>query len=175
MDTHAKKMRTLAIIAAAMLLPAGAQGQGSGSDSAPRGGLGAEWQPVDPARLAQMRGGFQLPSGMMLSFGIERVVYVNGELTARIAVQIPDVRSITDQQAQSLAEFNRGVVVQVGEGNRFDPAGIAGGVVIQNTLDNQDINTATRVNVGVDTLGTFQDLNANGALTDALIRAPGGP
>jgi hypothetical protein len=175
MDRHAKTLRTLAIMAMALLLPVGAQGQGGELADASRGGLGPEWKPVDPTRLAQMRGGFQLPSGMMLSFGIERVVYVNGELTARIAVQIPDIRSITAQQAQALAEFNRGVVVQVGEGNRFDPAGIAGGVVIQNTLDNQDISTATRVNVGVDTLGTFQDLNANGALTDALIRAPGGP
>ena len=29
--------------------------------------------------------------------------------------------------------------------------------------------------LGVDTLGAYQSLNANGALTDALIRAPGGP
>lgn len=155
------------LIGCALLVPAGARGQG--------GALGAEWKPVDPARLAAMRGGFQLPSGMMLAFGIERVVYVNGELTARIAVRIPDVRHITSEQAQALAEFNRGLVVQVGEGNRFDPAQIAGGVVIQNTLDNQDINTVTRVDMAVDTLGAYQSLNANGALTDALIRAPGGP
>jgi len=156
-----------AVLLAVLLAPSGARGQG--------GELGAEWRPVDPARLAQMRGGFQMPSGMMLSFGIERVVYLNGELTARIAVHVPDVARITPEQALALADFNRGLVVQVGDGNRFDPAQAAGGLVIQNTLDDQDIRTLTRIEVGVDTLGAFQSLNANGALTDALVRAPGGP
>ena len=155
------------LLAVILLAPTGARGQG--------GDLGSEWQPVDPGRLAQMRGGFQMPSGMMLSFGIERVVLVNGELTARIAVQIPDVARITPEQAQALADFNRGLVVQIGDGNRFDPAQAAGGLVIQNTLDDQDIRTLTRIDVGVDTLGAYQSLNASGALTDALIRAPGGP
>jgi len=90
-------------------------------------------------------------------------------------VQIPDVARITPEQAQALADFNRGMVVQIGEGNRFDPVQVAGGLVIQNTLDDQDIRTLTRIDVGVDTLGAYQNLNASGALTDALIRAPGGP
>ncbi len=47
--------------------------------------------------------------------------------------------------------------------------------MVQNTLDDQDIRTLTRIDVGTDTLGAYQSLNANGALTDALIRAPGGP
>ena len=167
MDARRHPALRLALLLAVLLVTSGARGQG--------GELGTEWQPVDPARLAQMRGGFQMPSGMMLSFGIERVVFLNGELTARIAVQIPDVARITPEQAQALADFNRGMVVQIGEGNRFDPVQVAGGLVIQNTLDDQDIRTLTRIEVGVDTLGSYQSLNANGALTDALIRAPGGP
>ncbi len=167
MDARPHPGLCLALLLAVLLVPSGARGQG--------GELGAEWRPVDPARLAQMRGGFQMPSGMMLSFGIERVVFLNGELTARIAVRIPDVARITPEQAQALADFNRGMVVQIGEGNRFDPAQGAGGLVIQNTLDDQDIRTLTRIEVGTDTLGAYQNLNANGALTDALIRTPGGP
>lgn len=167
MDAHRVQACRAVAVLAMMLVPVGARGQG--------GELGAEWQPVDPGRLAQMRGGFQMPSGMTLSFGIERVVYLNGELTARIAVQVPDVARLTPEQAQALADFNRGLVVQVGDGNRFDPAGAAGGLVIQNTLDDQDIRTVTRIDVGVDTLGAYQSLNASGALNDALIRAPGGP
>ena len=167
MDARRHPALRLALLLAVLLVPSGARGQG--------GELGTEWQPVDPARLAQMRGGFQMPSGMMLSFGIERVVFLNGELTARIAVQIPDVARITPEQAQALADFNRGMVVQIGEGNRFDPAQVAGGLVIQNSLDDQDIRTLTRIEVGVDTLGAYQNLNSNGALIDALIRAPGGP
>ena len=167
MDARPHPGLRLALLLAVLLVPSGARGQG--------GELGAEWRPVDPARLAQMRGGFQMPSGMMLSFGIERVVFLNGELTARIAVRIPDVARITPEQAQALADFNRGMVVQIGEGNRFDPAQGAGGLVIQNTLDDQDIRTLTRIEVGTDTLGAYQNLNANGALTDALIRTSGGP
>ena len=92
MDARRHPALRLALLLAVLLVPSGARGQG--------GELGTEWQPVDPARLAQMRGGFQMPSGMMLSFGIERVVFLNGELTARIAVQIPDVARITPEQAR---------------------------------------------------------------------------
>jgi len=167
MDDRRYRACFAALLLVAVFAPVCAQERGSE--------LGTEWRPVDPGRLAQMRGGFQMPSGMMLSFGIERVVYLNGELTARIAVQIPDVARITPEQAQALADFNRGLVVQIGDGNRVDPAQAAGGLVIQNTLDDQDIRTLTRIDVGTDALGAYQGLNAGGALTDALIRAPGGP
>lgn len=137
--------------------------------------LGEAWKPIDPARLERMRGGFQLPSGQMLSFGIERVVYVNDVLVASVSVRIPDVAAIDPGQAQALAEFNRGIVVQVGERNRFDPAHVAGGVAIQNTLDNQTIRTVTNVEVGVGALGVLQGINSYGALGDALARVPGSP
>ncbi len=137
------------------------------------GTLGAEWTPIDPARLDGMRGGFQLPSGLRLSFGIERAVYVNGELTASTAVRIADLSRISASEAQALAEFNEGIVVQLGPGNRFDPVRLPGGVVIQNTLDDQRIVTVTRMEVGNGALGTFQALNANGVLHDALIQVTG--
>ncbi|GAB3511607.1 hypothetical protein [Pseudoxanthomonas daejeonensis] len=137
--------------------------------------LGGAWKPIDPARLAEMRGGFQLPSGQMLSFGIERVVYVNDVLVASVSVRIPDVVDLDAGQAQALADFNKGIVVQVGEGNHFDPAGVAGGVVIQNTLDSQRIRTVTHVEVGTGALGVFQGINSYGALGDALARVPGPP
>lgn len=137
--------------------------------------LGEEWRPIDPARLAGMRGGLQMPSGTVLSFGIERVVHVNGRLVASVSVRIPDVARIDAAQAQALADFNQGILVQVGEGNHFDPSRFAGGVVIQNTLDNQHISTATYIELGAGTLDAFQNLNSNAALSDALIRAPGVP
>ena len=137
--------------------------------------LGEAWKPIDPARLDGMRGGFQLPSGQTLSFGIERVVYVNDVLVAGVSVRIPDVAAIDPGQAQALADFNRGIVVQVGERNHFDPARLAGGVAIQNTLDNQRIRTVTNVEVATGALGVLQGINAFGALGDALARVPGQP
>jgi hypothetical protein len=137
--------------------------------------LGSEWTPIDPARLMDMRGGMELPSGLMLSFGIERLVYVNGELIASATLSIPDISRMTTEQAQALADINRGMVVQVGEGNRIDAGTANGGLVIQNTLDGQTLESLTTLSVGVDTLGTLQQINAFDALHGAQINLPGGP
>lgn len=135
--------------------------------------LGSEWKPIDPARLDEMRGGFELPSGVVLSFGIERAVYVNGQLTADMAVRVSDLSRISAEEAREIAAFNEGIVVQIGEGNRFEPTRVPGGVVIQNTLNDQRIVTVTRLEVGSNALGTFQELNTSGALHDALISVAG--
>lgn len=135
--------------------------------------LGSDWVAMAPQKLDRMRGGFVLPSGLLLSFGIQRAVFVNGQLVATASVNVPDIANITAEQAQGLARLQDTLLVQIGEGNTFVPNG-AGGIVIQNTLDNQDIRTLTTLNIGANTLGMFQDLNANAALQDALISAPGG-
>jgi hypothetical protein len=133
--------------------------------------LGSEWVAIDPALLDEMRGGFMTAGGTSLSFGIERAVFVNGELLATTRVQIPDIARMTADQARELERFNQGVVVQVGNGNTFEPSGAPGGLVIQNTLDGQDIRALTTVNVGVDTLQAFQDLNTQSALRSATVTA----
>ena len=137
--------------------------------------LGPEWVAVSTQRLDRMRGGFNLPSGLVLSFGIERLVFVNGDLVATARVQIPDLSRVTPEQARQLAELEQGTLVQVGGGNTFNPSGAINGVVIQNSLDGQDIRTLTTLDVGVGSLGLFQHLNANAALQDALNVAAGVP
>lgn len=160
---------TLAISAC---LPLPAMGQG-GADSPLQ--LGEEWVPMDPARLADMRGGLMMPSGMVLSFGIERLVYVNGQLVASANLQIPDLGRMTADQASALAAINEGRVVQIGEGNRIDPGAGGNALVIQNTLDGQTITALTTLNVGVGTLGMLQEINTYDALHNALIASPGSP
>ncbi|MEG3184685.1 PASTA domain-containing protein [Novilysobacter erysipheiresistens] len=147
----------------------------AGPGEATVGALGPEWVAVAPERLERTRGGFQLPSGLALSFGIERVVHVNGTLVASASVHIPDVARMTAAQARDLAEMNRGLLVQVGEGNAFTPSTAINGVVIQNTLGGQEVRALTTLDVGVGTLGMFQQLNANAALQDALNTAAGAP
>lgn len=136
--------------------------------------LDSSWVAMAPQKLDRMRGGFVLPSGLLLSFGIERAVYVNGQLVATTSVNVPDIANITADQAQGLAGLQDTMLIQIGEGNTFVPTG-AGGVVIQNTLNDQDIRALTTLNIGTSTLGLFQELNSNAALQDALIKAPGGP
>ena len=164
---------SLCALCASACLPLPAMGQGS-PDSRPTA-LGVEWVPVDPARLADMRGGLVMPSGLLLSFGIERLVYVNGQLIASATLQIPDLGRMTADQANALAAINEGRVVQIGEGNRIDPGAGGNAWVIQNTLDGQDIRALTTLNIGVDTLGTMQELNTYDALHSALVTSPGSP
>ena len=135
----------------------------------------ADWTPIDPARLLQMRGGLQMPSGLSLSFGIERAVYVNGELVANASLRIADISQISTEQAKALVAMNEGMVVRIGEGNQLDATGIGNGLVIQNTLDGQDIQAITTLDVGVDTLGMLQEMNTYDALQNALLNTPGGP
>ena len=160
---------------AALLLATAWPCVAGGPGEAATGALGPEWVAVAPERLERTRGGFELPSGLALSFGIERVVHVNGNLVASASVHIPDVARMTTAQARDLAEMNRGVLVQVGEGNTFTPSTSINGVVIQNTLGGQEVRALTTLNVGVGTLGMFQQLNANAALQDALNTAAGAP
>jgi hypothetical protein len=163
---------SLCVLSISACLPFPAWGQ-DGADSPVS--LGGEWVPVDPARLADMRGGLLMPSGLSLSFGIERLVYVNGQLVASASLQIPDLGRMTADQANALAAINEGRVVQIGEGNRIDPGAGGNALVIQNTLDGQDINALTTLNVGVGTLGMLQELNSYDALHSALITSPGSP
>jgi hypothetical protein len=131
--------------------------------------------PVVFDRLENLRGGFELPSGLHASFGFERVVYLNGELVATTRVRIPDLSTITAEQAQALAAAKQTTLLQVGQGNSFGASSMSGGLVIQNTLDGQDIQVLTTLDIGTNMLGHYQDLNAEAALRDALIAAPRSP
>ena len=146
----------------------------SAQQTAKTDALGGEWVAVPPEMLDALRGGFVMPSGLLMSFGIERAVYVDGQLVATARFSVPDIARITADQARNLAGVQDTMLVQVGEGNTFVPNGM-GGIVIQNTLNNLDIRALTTISVGASTLGMFQDLNSNAALQSALHTAPGGP
>lgn len=174
------KPRThLAWLACTLLLtgvvwPGHAAAQVVGVDADGERGLGGEWIAVPPEQLDGLRGGFVMPSGLLMSFGIERAVYVDGQLVATARFSVPDIARMTSDQATALAGMQDTMLVQVGEGNTFVPNGM-GGIVIQNTLNNLDIRALTTISVASSTLGMFQDLNSNAALQGALLSAPGGP
>lgn len=126
---------------------------------------------VSTERLDDLRGGFQLPGGLSVGFGLERSVLVNGQVVVAQSVQIPDLARITADQAQQLASLTEGQRVTVG-GTTGITSGL-GGLVIQNALDNQQIAASTNLHVNLNTLGLLQNLNFNSALTDA--QRLGGP
>ncbi|RDI98081.1 hypothetical protein DVT68_13440 [Dyella solisilvae] len=127
-----------------------------------------QWTPVSQDALDETRGGFDLGNGLVASFGIDRAVYVNGNLVTSTSFNVPDIAHITAQQASAMAAaLNTISVVQVGPNNTFDATGLqatSAGTVIQNTLNHQNIQSITTLNTTVNSLNAFRQ----GSLQDAL-------
>lgn len=145
--------------------------QGRAAEAGPPPG----WTPLGADRLEAMRGGFALPSGLVVSFGFERMAWVDGELVASLRIDIPDVARMTPAQARELAQLRQLQVVQVGPGNVFDGAGGGAGLVLQNTLDGVHIRVSTTIDAGSNTLGLLQAINFSDALGRSGLAATGTP
>ena len=148
-------------------------------DTAPRaptqGGDGSKnWteMKVSDARLDEMRGGFDIATGLQIAFGIERAVFVNGQLVAVTSFNIPNLAQITVPQAQQLAQaLNSATIVQTGAGNIAPTTilpGSSAATIIQNTLNNQSIKALTTVNAAVNTLAQFKASNVQSTINSAI-------
>ncbi|MES3022091.1 MAG: hypothetical protein V4857_10970 [Pseudomonadota bacterium] len=139
----------------------------------------ADWVAVEPGVLAQTRGGFTTGTGLQLSLGIERTVSVNGELVAHSNFAIAGVDAPgAGQLAQTRAALSSVKLVQNGTGNIYQAALSAqtlGGIVIQNSLSDQQISSTTVINASANSASLLTALNFNGSLADALARAAGSP
>jgi hypothetical protein len=162
---------------APLIDPVDAADAAAANDGAPpkrAAAVASDWPPaLTSAQLDTMRGGFDLPTGLKVSFGIDRVAFVNGNMVSSTSVNIPDVGAMTTQQAQALASANSGGLVQVGQGNAVQPGALPGltGAVIQNTLSNQQIQALTTINTTVNSLGAFKTMNLGSTINGALINA----
>ena len=159
----------LPVVALGLALCAGAARAG---DDAPTAG----WLVLDEQRLDEVRGGFIDASGLQVSFGIERAIYLNGELVTTTRLNVADLAAVSG--GKSGATLTGGAaLLQNGPGNLIDsgtlsPASLA--TVIQNSLDGQHIRSVTTVNATVNSLGIVKSIDlqhsVRGALTDALRR-----
>jgi hypothetical protein len=132
--------------------------------------------PVPNERLDGVRGGFDLGGGLEASLGIERAVYIDGNLVTYTSVNIPDLARMTTQQAMALASALSTIDVQNGPGNTFNPSSLGSttaATVIQNTLNNQTIRSLTTLNVTVNTLNAFRDEGMQQALQAAQVQTLG--
>ena len=129
---------------------------------------------ISDTQLDEMRGGFDISSGLQIAFGIERAVFVNGQLVATTSFNIPNLAQITAPQAQQLAQaLNTTTLVQNGPGN-YAPASLPGttaATIVQNTLNNQTIKALTTVNAAVNTLAQYKALNLQSTLNSAISNA----
>ncbi|WP_298233027.1 hypothetical protein [uncultured Azohydromonas sp.] len=134
---------------------------------------------LDESALDTMRGGFIGDGGLKISFGIERAVYVNGNLVTTTSLNLSELGTLSAGKAaaMNLPEVgNRIALIQNGAGNtvlsNLGPAAI--GTVIQNTLDGQKIQTLTTINATANSLGVLKSIeaqrNLRSAITDSLRR-----
>lgn len=126
---------------------------------------------VSDARLDEMRGGFDVPNGLQIAFGIERAVFVNGQLVATTSFNIPNIAQMTIPQAQQLAQaLNTTTLVQSGPNNvapNIIP-GASAATIVQNTLNNQAIKALTTINTAVNSLAAFKQMNLQSTINSAI-------
>lgn len=134
------------------------------------------WMAVSDETLESQRGGFDLGAGLLVSFGITRAVYINGELAAQTTLNFGQLDKITAGQAAELGrQLNALNLVQNGPGNTVEgPLGAMGGTVIQNTLNDQRIANHTVINVGTNGMSLLKELNTAATLNEGIARAVGG-
>lgn len=132
------------------------------------------WVAVDAATLERQRGGFRTASGLEVALGIERQVAINGVTVARTSLQIADVGSLSAEQARETgAALSAVKLIQNGGGNIYQAAfarDTLGGTVIQNTLNDQRIDSQTIISASVNTMGLLNTLHFHGNVSDAIAR-----
>ncbi len=130
------------------------------------------------ASLDEVRGGFDVPgSHLTYTFGIERAVFINGELVARTVLKLQDLGTVAGRGApvQELTGVNGAAatvdVIQNGPGNNFTaqvgPNMV--GTVIQNTLDNQKIQQVTTINATVNSLQMMRAMSVQSAVQSGIV------
>ncbi|WP_343729366.1 hypothetical protein [Duganella sp.] len=111
-------------------------------------------QAVDDALLAQVRGGFELTNGLLVSLGVERLVSINGTVVASTHFSIPDMTQLSAAQAQAATDAMAAVLVR-------------------NSRNDQAIRSQTTISTTVANLTLLKALNFEGGLRAALAGAVG--
>jgi hypothetical protein len=132
------------------------------------------WTAIGEDRLDESRGGFDAGNGLIMSFGIERAVYINGNLVTTTSFNVSDVGKITSDQMKTLSAQAAAMgLVQNGPGNTFQLTSGAPGSIIQNTLNDQTIKSMTVINATSNSLNLIKNLNTQGTLNDAIYNSLG--
>lgn len=140
--------------------------------------LGNNLVALADSSLDDIRGGFELAdTNLKFSFGIERAVFVNGELVASTVLNVKDLQLAvgggTSQVTMSSSVPGAIGVVQNGTGN-----GIAAqftsnqaGTVIQNALNDQKIQNITTINATVNSAQMMRAMSVQSAIQQGLVNS----
>jgi len=131
---------------------------------------------LDMDSLDEIRGGFELEgSGLKFSIGIERAVFINGNLVANTVLVPKDLQQTAGgaSVASALPAGSTGTlgIIQNGTGNNVS-AQISpnlAGTVIQNTLNDQKIQNVTTINATVNSMQTLRTMSVHNAIQTGII------
>jgi hypothetical protein len=184
-----RALRTLTGLCALCVAMAGAQAATLPDDvaevanvaalaGAPEGDEAGEmWLAVSHRELDTLRGGFNLGDGLMVSFGISRVAYINEQLVASTTLQFGDITRLSAQQAARLGQqlMLQPQIVQNGPGNAVQAGAVSSplATVVQNTLSDQLVRTQTVINVSSNGLSALRNMNLQATIQSALTNALG--
>ncbi len=129
----------------------------------------ASWQAVGPGTLASLRGGMDV-QGLPVSFGMVREVSVNGQLVVRQSIQIPAIGNRLESNA-TLAAIK---APAGGDATLFQAdfgPGAPGASLVQNSVDNQRIDSRTTIDAAVGSAGMLARLHFQAGLQDGLAQA----
>lgn len=119
---------------------------------------GQTWIAASDSTLAKMRGGFDLGGGLMVSFGFMRSIAINGSQLVNSTFNIPNLNSITPQQAAAIGQQLGVVVVQNGPGNSVGSVTSPGG---------SHADTVTASSSGAVTVSAGNSGSSGGASTSS--------
>jgi len=157
---HSRFLSGLAFGLLCSLLPQPGHGQSMPSAALFTAAGFASEETLPPSALDGCRGGFVTPSGLAISFGIERIVTLNGNVLAHSALQFGELGHLT----AGVPRDGAGMPLQFGRN-------LLGGSVLQNSLDNQLIGQTTIINASVDARGALQAMHFQSTLSQALTSA----
>jgi hypothetical protein len=137
--------------------------------------LGNQVAALGSESLDEIRGGFDIPdTNLKYSFGIERAVFINGELVTRTVLNLKDLQGAAGsgvaRQAATDASGALGVI-QNGPGNNFTAqvGPNMAGTVIQNTLNNQKIQNVTTINASVNSAQVLRSMSVQSAVQSGIV------
>jgi len=135
------------------------------------------WLAASDRTLDQMRGGFDLGSGLVVSFGIERSVSINGRLITSTSLQIGGLTGLTSPQAAALQQqlATQTLLVKNGQGNTVESGAVSVpfATYIQNSLNNQTLSSRTVIDATSNSMGIVKGLNLQATINEAIAQAIG--
>jgi hypothetical protein len=138
--------------------------------------LGRQLVALDTESLDQVRGGFEMEgSGLKFSIGIERAVFINGNLVATNVLNLKGLQSTAGgaSAASALPAASSGaLVVQNGATGNYVASQVSqnpAATVVQNSLSNQTIQTVTTINASVNSMQAMRAMSVQNAIQYGIV------